>query len=103
MIQLVGKTQGLVRFEGGPKFTPLNKPIIEVFKYVERCNLVHSPEQIPEGKDKSKYYACHKTNRHDTKDCMALWVMIKQLIQSSQLEHYLRKEVKDKESASNNV
>lgn len=26
--------------ERGPKFTPLNRHVLEVFKYIERCNLV---------------------------------------------------------------
>ncbi|XP_031116551.1 uncharacterized protein LOC116020211 [Ipomoea triloba] len=68
------------RPEDGPRFTPLTKPLVEVLQYAEQCNLVHPPDPVPEGPDKNKYCAFHKTKGHETAECIALRLVIEQLI-----------------------
>ncbi|XP_031120287.1 uncharacterized protein LOC116023427 [Ipomoea triloba] len=87
----------------GPRFTPLNKPLVEVLQFAEQCNLVHPPEPVPEGADRSKYCAFHKVRGHDTTECIALRLIIEQLIQSGELEQFVRKDGQDKGKAKKNV
>ncbi|XP_031120311.1 uncharacterized protein LOC116023449 [Ipomoea triloba] len=54
-----------------PRFTPLNRPLVEVLQFAEQCNLIHPPEPVPEGEDKSKYCAFHRVKGHNTSECMA--------------------------------
>ncbi|XP_019173003.1 PREDICTED: uncharacterized protein LOC109168434 [Ipomoea nil] len=67
------------------------------------CNLVHPPEPIPEGTDKNKYCAFHKTKGHDTAECIALRLVIEQLIQNGELDQFVKKNEQDKEKFKKNV
>ncbi|XP_031120811.1 uncharacterized protein LOC116024048 [Ipomoea triloba] len=64
------------RPEDVPRFTPLNRPLVEVLQFAEQCNLIHPPEPIPEGEDKRKYCAFHRVKGHNTSECMALRMLI---------------------------
>ncbi|XP_019182045.1 PREDICTED: uncharacterized protein LOC109177190 [Ipomoea nil] len=91
------------RPEDGPRFTSLTRPLVEVLQYAEQCNLVHPPEPIPEGTDKNKYCAFHKTKGHDTAKCIALRLVIEQLIQNGELDQFVKKHERDEEKFKKNV
>ncbi|XP_031116497.1 uncharacterized protein LOC116020154 [Ipomoea triloba] len=91
------------RQEDGPRFTPLTKPLVEVLQYAEQCNLVHPPDPVPEGPDKNKYCVFHKTKGHETAECIALRLVIEQLIQNGELEQFVKKDERDKGKFKKNV
>ncbi|XP_031112204.1 uncharacterized protein LOC116016181 [Ipomoea triloba] len=86
-----------------PRFTPLNRPLVEVLQFAEQCNLVHPPEPVPEGEDKSKYCAFHRVKGHNTSECMALRVLIEQLIQNGELGQFVMKGDRNKGKTERNV
>ncbi|XP_031099680.1 uncharacterized protein LOC116003880 [Ipomoea triloba] len=91
------------RQEDGPRFTPLTKPLVEVLQYAEQCNLVHPPDPVPEGPYKNKYCAFHKTKGHETAECIALRLVIEQLIQNGELEQFVKRNERDKGKFKKNV
>ncbi|XP_031091051.1 uncharacterized protein LOC115996046 [Ipomoea triloba] len=91
------------RLEDGPRFTSLTKPLVEVLQYAEQCNLVHPPDPVPEGPDKNKYCAFHKTKGHETSECIALRLVNEQLIQNGELEQFVKRDERDKGKLKKNV
>ncbi|XP_031106926.1 uncharacterized protein LOC116011573 [Ipomoea triloba] len=91
------------RSESVPRFTPLNRPLVEVLQFAEQCNLIHPPEPIPEGEDKRKYCAFHRVKGHNTSECMALRMLIEQLIQKGELRQFVMKEDRNQGKTERNV
>ncbi|XP_031101985.1 uncharacterized protein LOC116005890 [Ipomoea triloba] len=86
-----------------PRFTPLNRPLVDVLQFAEQCNLIHPLEPVPEGEDKSKYCAFHRVKGHNTSECMALRMLIEQLIQNGELGQFVMKGDRNKGKTERNV
>lgn len=77
-----------------PNFSKLNRPVTEVVKYLQDCNMVAEPEPPTEKGDRLKYFTYHRTPGHNTLECYSLKNVIDELMRKGLLDRFMKKDKK---------